>query len=116
MYKFYPAKPGRPRRFRHSWAKLLGTYCGKGPKDRYRKFKYPNLLVALMACEEMRRRGYRKPGEPNINPYQVYHCDCCGGIHIGHLTKEESVLLYEGDEPINIRQLQGLDQSCKITP
>lgn len=65
--------------------------------------------MALMACEELRRKKTRSNGELNVNPIQVYYCEnCAGGIHIGHLTREESTLLYENDEPIDIRALQGL--------
>lgn len=74
-------------------------HCGRG--KGYLKWAYPNLLMALGACERLRKLG------GHINPLHIYHCMVCQGMHIGHLGSEESMLMYEGIA-IDIREEQGL--------
>jgi len=38
-------------------------------------------------------------------PFTMYECENCGGIHVGRLAEEESILMYEGYCE-NVRELQ----------
>lgn len=98
-----------PERKRKGWRrykiKKLGTHCGRG--DQYRKCLYPNFLIAVTVCSEIQARQDQHHTRSN-SALHAYFCEVCGGAHVGHLFSDEEVMLYENDEPINIRQLQGL--------
>lgn len=65
------------------------------------KFVYPDIYVAMRVCQRLLAEG------KTTNPVMFYYCDHCDGIHVGHLGKDESLLMYEGGS-IDIRKLQGL--------
>lgn len=88
--------------------KRLGSYCGKSPNDPYRKYKYPNIYLAMKACAEMMTRRNNTHHSRANSALHVYECGCCGGIHIGHLFSDERFLYFENDEPIDVRAAQGL--------
>lgn len=83
-------------------------------KDNFREMKfrrqqcrtkivYPHILAAMSVCARLNRI------QNQINPLTVYECLECGGLHVGHLAKEESILMY-GAYSENVRDLQGISQ------
>jgi hypothetical protein len=97
MSKMTPAR--RAKRRQNRFEKRLTANCGRG---KYLKFAYPNMLMALAAADRMLKEG------GHINPLHIYECSYCQGIHIGHLGREESRLMYESIS-INIRELQEIE-------
>lgn len=65
------------------------------------KIVYPHILAAMSVCARLLRKGKQ------INPLTIYECLDCGGLHVGHLAKEESILMY-GAYSENVRSLQGI--------
>jgi hypothetical protein len=61
----------------------------------------PNFLAAIITANRLLREG------THLNPVTVYQCDLCGGIHVGHLARGESILMY-GPFAEDVRKLQGL--------
>lgn len=44
--------------------------------------------------------------KPQVNPLTFYQCPKCEGIHVGHLGKGESILMYGGYSE-DVREIQG---------